>query len=303
MQNFRIGNDLPIEWRIFRLGEPETLLQDNVSVRLLDSFMKPVPFEYTLNGNAVTGTFEGRNQKRTGAYTLKLVKNYGLPNMTTIDEVNALCLVSHTYQEGGGSAEPGVTINRAYLTSDISVPSNGIDGLSAYEIAVRHGYSGTEAEWLASLVGKAGKSAYELVKEHTDYPGTEEEFAKEQIKKVVTSERIPPLMLDVYTPDNDAVLYTPQTPTEEQQAQARRNIQAAHIKHEIVLLSPDSEEIKPAPTLLTTALRSTPQTLSSAERKQAQENLHVADIERVKALESKVAELEDTIAELKLHIL
>lgn len=32
----------------------------------------------------------------------------------------------------------------------------GANGLSAYEIAVSHGYSGTESQWLASLQGAAG---------------------------------------------------------------------------------------------------------------------------------------------------
>lgn len=46
--------------------------------------------------------------------------------------------------------------------------SNGADGDSAYEIAVNNGFSGTETEWLASLVGASGSvgvdgdSAYEI---------------------------------------------------------------------------------------------------------------------------------------------
>ena len=34
--------------------------------------------------------------------------------------------------------------------------SNGADGKSAYELAVADGFSGTQAEWLASLIGPAG---------------------------------------------------------------------------------------------------------------------------------------------------
>lgn len=34
--------------------------------------------------------------------------------------------------------------------------TDGTDGKSAYEIAVDHGYSGTETEWLASLKGAKG---------------------------------------------------------------------------------------------------------------------------------------------------
>lgn len=56
--------------------------------------------------------------------------------------------------------------------------------ISAYGIAVKNGFSGTEAEWLLSLVGKPGadgkpgsdgKSAYEIAREG-GFGGTEEEF-------------------------------------------------------------------------------------------------------------------------------
>lgn len=69
----------------------------------------------------------------------------------------------------------------------------GADGKSAYELAVANGFSGTEAEWLASLKGPAGndgqtgkdgkpgstgqdgKSAYEIAIVH-GYTGTEVEW-------------------------------------------------------------------------------------------------------------------------------
>ena len=38
----------------------------------------------------------------------------------------------------------------------------GLRGLSAYEIAVKHGYTGTEDEWAKSLVGNDGADAYEV---------------------------------------------------------------------------------------------------------------------------------------------
>lgn len=39
---------------------------------------------------------------------------------------------------------------------------DGKDGLSAYEIAQEHGFTGTEAEWLQSIAGANGLSAYEI---------------------------------------------------------------------------------------------------------------------------------------------
>ena len=57
--------------------------------------------------------------------------------------------------------------------------AQGADGKSAYQIAVEHGFSGTETEWLASLkgaTGVAGKTAYQYAVEG-GYTGTETEFA------------------------------------------------------------------------------------------------------------------------------
>lgn len=36
----------------------------------------------------------------------------------------------------------------------------GADGKSAYEIAVKNGYSGSEQQWIESLVGKPGDTPY-----------------------------------------------------------------------------------------------------------------------------------------------
>ena len=55
---------------------------------------------------------------------------------------------------------------------------NGIDGKSAYQLAVEKGFAGTEVEWIASLKGKNGidgKSAYQLAVEK-GFVGTETEW-------------------------------------------------------------------------------------------------------------------------------
>jgi len=51
--------------------------------------------------------------------------------------------------------------------------------LSAYVIATRHGFEGTEAEWVASLKGDPGMDAYELAQQY-GYAGTREEFGQDQ---------------------------------------------------------------------------------------------------------------------------
>lgn len=54
----------------------------------------------------------------------------------------------------------------------------GLDGKSAYQIAVANGYNGTEAQWVTSIKGiqgLAGRSTYEIAVEY-GYTGTEEEW-------------------------------------------------------------------------------------------------------------------------------
>ena len=53
----------------------------------------------------------------------------------------------------------------------------GLRGLSAYEIAVKHGYTGTEDGWAKSLIGKDGADAYEVAKK-AGYAGSREEWLK-----------------------------------------------------------------------------------------------------------------------------
>ena len=55
------------------------------------------------------------------------------------------------------------------LLKRIEDAEHGLDGKSAYEIAVDHGYVGTEEEWLASLHGKDG-----ITPDMSDYPKTTE---------------------------------------------------------------------------------------------------------------------------------
>ncbi|WP_295086680.1 hypothetical protein [Ruminococcus sp.] len=57
----------------------------------------------------------------------------------------------------------------AQLLKKIEEAGHGADGKSAYEIAVEHGYVGTEEEWLASLKGEPGESP-----DMSEYPKTSE---------------------------------------------------------------------------------------------------------------------------------
>lgn len=152
----RIGNDIPIEWTIIRCGEPEDLVGKRFSLYLY-SFAGKVEIEdYVVSGNRIRFVFQGAQQIYAGIYGLLLVENEGEDGMYTIDHCQAFKLISH----GCGECEcsDGITV-----TSDIAIPANG---LSAYQIALKNGYMGTEEEWLESL--KAESDSSEKIKEHNE---------------------------------------------------------------------------------------------------------------------------------------
>lgn len=80
----------------------------------------------------------------------------------------------------------GLVNNLENLTGTLSNPENidgklsntTLRGYSAYDVAVQHGFNGTEEEWLASLKGDKGDtgySAYEIAVQH-GYAGTEAQW-------------------------------------------------------------------------------------------------------------------------------
>lgn len=80
------------------------------------------------------------------------------------------------------------------LLKRIEDAEHGLDGKSAYEIAVEHGYVGTEEEWLASLKGKDG-----VTPDMSEYPKTTE-------IQTIVEQQIAPVAEDAHTHDNKAVL-------------------------------------------------------------------------------------------------
>ena len=81
--------------------------------------------------------------------------------------------------EGGASGTDAGAILKIKDIYGNWVESPAITGSSAYEIAVKNGFKGTEAEWLKSLSGdgKDGKSAYEVAVKN-GFEGTEAEWLK-----------------------------------------------------------------------------------------------------------------------------
>lgn len=82
----------------------------------------------------------------------------------------------------------------AQLLKRIEDAEKGLDGKSAYEIAVEHGYVGTEEEWLESLKGKDG-----ITPDMSEYPKTSE-------VTTIIEQQIDPVAEEAHTHDNKETL-------------------------------------------------------------------------------------------------
>ena len=159
MKKIRYGNDIPIEWSINRNDQPEDFTGKTLRLTMIGTSGTTEVADYTIEGNVLRWMFWGKDQHKPSTYHFCLVENGGEEGMFTIDTCDVLRLVGRscaaddcdgpfTMQVTSNIDDKGVT-----CSSVITVPANG---LSAYEIAVRHGFEGSEEEWLESLKGEKG---------------------------------------------------------------------------------------------------------------------------------------------------
>lgn len=256
--SIRKGNDLTIRWTITRQGQIEDLTGRKIGVRLLDQFGKPATISWFAELNVITIYYEGRNQSSLGTYALLLVENEGEPGMVTLDTEDAFKLVAHSAQEEAGSSG-NVDVTYVSLESDVAAPSNG---LSAYEIAVKHGFKGTEEEWIDFIESQV------ITGLDVDFVGEACDF------------------------DTQAVLYTPQALTDKQKEIARHNIGAVSDDDIITSEEIDMTAKSIDATVVLEAVRFTPQTLSDAQQAQARQNIGAADAVTEKVILEKMKTME-----------
>lgn len=151
ISKLRIGKDITIKMSILTNGEPVSLDGRDISVVLKTPMCQEVKLDFTTEDNIIISKYEGTKQKYCGVYMLTVWENYGKIGQSALDFCNAFELVSNTCKEVPTSE--GLEIETITLEGDLSI---GIQGASAYEIAVENGFVGTEQEWLASLKGEKG---------------------------------------------------------------------------------------------------------------------------------------------------
>ena len=120
----RIGNDITFTWHIYRKdGEsqvPESFAGKDVEVKLISPLKQPVTIEdVTIATGVVTFTFRGKHQVTLGNYVAVLLENKGENGMVTLDVVDAVTLVPHSYMEEDGDEGDVIEATSVELTSNI----------------------------------------------------------------------------------------------------------------------------------------------------------------------------------------
>ena len=152
--------------------------------------------------------------------------------------------------------------------------------------------------WLFVIASGLNSTAYDIYVKHLEDPSTamsEKEWISYMMQKVVTHKELEvlgiPMNLDV---ENAVRFDVDQTAkSDDEKLQARKNIDAAW-EQEIVIAEGDLlEDYTTANILNEVALRYTPQQLSPSQIQQAQENLHIADEDRIIIIEKKIDDLDE----------
>lgn len=125
MEAIRIGNDINIEWTIFRDGKPESLDGKNISVFMTNGYKKMAVKDLHFRDNVIRFTYLGKDQDYNGVYTLTLIENKGKEGMYTVDACDAFRLIPRSCSVGGDTECGSVKVTTVRLTGDISVPAVG----------------------------------------------------------------------------------------------------------------------------------------------------------------------------------
>lgn len=127
MKSIRIGNDIAVTWSLYKEGQPYSLEGMAVRLYLNHALGRSEIGSFKVSGNVVAWTFEGKDQKHTGRYSLELVVNEGESGMMSVDKIDFVRLTPVTPCCEGEDDENVVT-EHVELTSSVEFAPTIISG-------------------------------------------------------------------------------------------------------------------------------------------------------------------------------
>lgn len=137
----------------------------------------PVKLPYHIEDNTLIAMWTADRQFATGDYDIILYAHKNEGGQAVCDQYRFVRLVSHTAQ---ADAPDDSGIEAVIAMQPVTLE---LSGLSAYEVAVINGFTGTEKEWLASLK-KPAEDAAEQAKKDLEQFKTE---TKAEVKQDITN--------------------------------------------------------------------------------------------------------------------
>lgn len=109
-----------------------------------------------------------------------MIRNYETINILNSQGRNPVSIVTLGDPGKDGASAYDIAVKNGYKGSEQDWLAtfrgqDGQDGLSAYQVAVQNGYNGTVGDWLLSLVGPKGSSAYRIAVDN-GYTGNKQDW-------------------------------------------------------------------------------------------------------------------------------
>lgn len=146
MRKVRIGNDINVRWEVKTDGQAVSLEGKALKLYVRSAYRKEEITTFTVEGCVVSFTYLASMQRMTGARAVILEDaTEGAPRRTVCAD-QAFILVAHSCEENDDDVE--------FEDFMVSLQSNvliGKPGLSAYEVWLSEGNTGTLEDWYAFL--------------------------------------------------------------------------------------------------------------------------------------------------------
>lgn len=146
MRKVRIGNDINVRWEVKTDGKAVSLEGKALKLYVRSAYRKEEITTFTVEGCVVSFTYPASMQRMTGARAVILEDaTEGAPRRTVCAD-QAFTLVAHSCEESDDDVE--------FEDFMVSLQSNvliGKPGLSAYELWLSEGNTGTLEDWYAFL--------------------------------------------------------------------------------------------------------------------------------------------------------
>ena len=146
MRKVRIGNDINVRWEVKTDGQAVSLEGKMLKLYVRSAYRKEEITTFTVEGCVVSFTYPASMQRMTGARAVILEDaTEGAPRRTVCAD-QAFTLVAHSCEESDDDVE--------FEDFMVSLQSNvliGKPGLSAYEVWLSEGNTGTLEDWYSFL--------------------------------------------------------------------------------------------------------------------------------------------------------